>query len=509
MNELIAKVSLTSNRVETNAIEVKFNSSFEKTLGVKVVHPGRYSIESGDNTRGARSCDGYFEYCSPAKKDRPMLAIMEYKYKAHDLRTSHGRACVLVQVLFYIHDFEQYPFAKTPNVILLADEKNAIVIQVNKVILNLVKRDNINWNSIAPSSAYDCPSCRPLVNELEKCLSNGEIPCSPFDLAQQSFTFEKITNCMQNYANNIAPNPGDIGKNNLRDAFNDFCKYELTGNEKTKNTDYRLCEFVTRLCCGGWSRNGKFGHLWRTSYSRNEISSMLRGADMCYPTKERQVNGDFWTPNWLVDYAKKMIDDTIPNWRDECVVYDFDPRIGNLISGLKIKNGLYTSSPSDERLNIIQHLNPNATVFNFDFLNDDIENLEPHLLRDIKNGKKNFLFFSNPVYATACNHGSSSKTIDAKHTLMNKIMTKNKIGKCKENLLSQFIYRIIMLKEQFNINISIALFANPIFLSGGTYDGLRKVMAKNFRFKDAILVKSKEFGTKGDEGISFSIWTSK
>jgi hypothetical protein len=144
--------------------------------------------------------------------------------------------------------------------------------------------------------------------------------------------------------------------------------------------------------------------------------------------------------------------------------------------------------------------------FQYDFLNDDYEKL-PVGLRNAIEGGKGIIVLMNPPYATATENSTDegSHKAGVSDTVIKKMMDKDKIGKSKEQLYSQFIYRIV----NFNQNIQIALFCPPLLLSGDSYSGLRKYMFQKLDFKKGFLMDAKNFADVKSWGLSFSILSSK
>lgn len=87
-------------------------------------------------------------------------------------------------------------------------------------------------------------------------------------------------------------------------------------------------------------------------------------------------------------------------------------------------------------------------------------------------------------------------------------MKKNKIGGCSQNLYAQFLYRILLIKQQYNLtNTHIGIFCPTLFLSGSMFDKFRNVFLNEFSFNNAIQFKASEFADCADSwAISFSFW---
>ena len=89
-------------------------------------------------------------------------------------------------------------------------------------------------------------------------------------------------------------------------------------------------------------------------------------------------------------------------------------------------------------------------------------------------------------------------------------MKKDKIGACSANLYAQFLYRIMMIKEQYNLtNYAVALFCKPNYLSGETYKIFRKKWLSNFEYSSGVLFNASHFANVSALwGINFTIWKS-
>jgi hypothetical protein len=193
------------------------------------------------------------------------------------------------------------------------------------------------------------------------------------------------------------------------------------------------------------------------------------------------------------------------NWKDEYVVWDNCCGGKNLTRDYRFKE-LYCSTLFESELQIGERYNKEATSFQFDFLNDDLSKLPQGLINAFEQNKP-IVFFINPPYATATNRNETSKEGVAK-TKINIEMLNNNIGGASQNLYAQFLYRIVMLKQEYNLTkCHIALFSPSLFLTGTAWKGFRKTFLDTFNYNDGILFKASHFADVSDSwGISFSLW---
>ena len=227
-------------------------------------------------------------------------------------------------------------------------------------------------------------------------------------------------------------------------------------------------------------------------------------------SNEQRNKGKFYTPTLFVDYAHKMISEALgDDWKDEYVVWDNCCGTKNLTRDYRFKE-LYCSTLENAELDISSRYNPEATSFQFDFLNDPLEKLPKGLLEAFEKNKK-IVFFLNPPYATTNGLAINAKTkSNIATTKINLLMKRDKIGRCSENLYAQFLYRIINICQTYNLqNVHICLFSPITFLTQPTFISLRYVMFKYLKYNSGCYFNASNFGGVAPTwGISFSILSS-
>ena len=240
-----------------------------------------------------------------------------------------------------------------------------------------------------------------------------------------------------------------------------------------------------------------------------------------YVSQDRRNKGEFYTPTLFVDYAHRMMAEQFgEDWKEKYVVWDNCWGTGNLTRDYHFGE-LYCSTLFQSELDMGANYNPEATKFQFDFLNDYIpapndlvqfNSKIPQGLYDALVNNKPLVFLINPPYGMAANgfaSTNSSKEGIAK-TKINKLMLNENIGACSQNLYAQFLYRIYRIKEVFNLtNCHIALYSPSLFLTGPSWKTFRKKFLSNFSFVKACQFQASHFADVADSwGISFSIWKS-
>ena len=461
-------------------------------------------------------CDGYLE----EGEENTLRLLAEFKYD-YDLNSSMERAKVLIQVIFYLKRFENEG-KKLPNVILVGDKNECFLLHTNDILKYLDY--DLDW-SIAPSTAHN--------KHIETCieLSKEENLRSLYiHEINDKFSFKDIADKIKDMNNNIKRQV-HITEHNLDMAFETFISRShidinaITPNNLvgvfvgciTNKTDYYLHPNKKNTLITPYGEikvkaDGYKSYIdyFSRDYTAIEIRKFTEIADRLIEDINRRKKGEFYTPKLFVDYAHKMIEEQLgADWREKFVVWDNCCGTKNLTKDYNFAE-LYCSTLEQSELEMSAKYNPNSTSFQFDFLNDSLDNLPKGLLNAFEQDKP-IVFLINPPYATANNldKDGTSKEGVAKTTI-NEQMLNDKIGACSQNLYAQFLYRILMIKNKYNLtNLHIALFSPTLYLSGTSWKSFRNVFLNNFHYNDGCTFKASHFADCADNwGIAFSFWAN-
>ena len=179
----------------------------------------------------------------------------------------------------------------------------------------------------------------------------------------------------------------------------------------------------------------------------------------------------------------------------------------------------YISTLSEDDANYCRRIFSAAEVFQYDYLNDDVEELfgegdgqrrkMPEKLRkDLHNPKLKWLIFINPPFATsnlsAFSAGKVSKS-GVSDTAIRRVMLKNGYGETGRELFSQFLFRIS--REFEGKKGYLGLFSTLKYLNAPND---RKLREGFFRYtaERGFLFSSENFeGSKGKFPVAFAVWS--
>ena len=165
------------------------------------------------------------------------------------------------------------------------------------------------------------------------------------------------------------------------------------------------------------------------------------------------------------------------------------------------------------------NLFPGATIFQYDYLNDDIQLVMegadllddklgwklPRKLREaLADKSKKWVVFINPPYgeATAGVAHGANKT-GASDTQVKAVMSQVDLGKAGNELFVQFMYRI---HREFQRGVQLGVYANLKYVNSQAFEIFRDKIFQP-EYKSGFIFPASAFqGTKGEWPVSFLLW---
>lgn len=495
---------LLASAHEESDVRVAFAPAFQKAFRVSQIdHHCR--------------CDGYIENIF-------MRLIIEFKFD-EDFSRRTEIAKVLVQVLYYLKLFELDGRA-LPNVVFVGDKNECFVLHSNP-LLNYLDED-IDW-TIAPSNAAAAnmdlvmkisrdANINPFIIDIDDNFQFDSVISRIEELANNETSYVRVTEhnlslSFENFVQKVIRRPGDFSPSELVAIY--------MGTITDKENYFRHPSNPNKLLASGRTVdiNGanfdSFFSYFDRSYSSQERNRFTEIADRLIEDTQRRRAGEFYTPTPFVDHAHRMLESVIgEEWKDEFVVWDNCWGTGNLTRDYRFRE-LYISNIDEQEMLMGSRYNRNSTKFVFDFLNDNIEpdvygnTRVPEGLRRALEEDRPFVFFLNPPYARNSGENNNVGTSDEVcFTAMRTIMNANNMGVCVSNLYAQFLYRMNLIKQTYNLtNVYIAIFCPTLYLTGESWKNFRAVFLQNFEFIKACTFKASYFADVAETwGIAFSIW---
>jgi len=171
-------------------------------------------------------------------------------------------------------------------------------------------------------------------------------------------------------------------------------------------------------------------------------------------------------------------------------------------SGMRGK--LFTSTLHADDAAKVAH--PSLTMsFTYDFQRQVDCDLPAELRHALEEQKHWAMIINPPFKATTSARLDSSPEIGA--TIVAKDMGKVGLRRTANVSSMQFLYRILELATNYNLDLMIGVFTQPTFLIADSYAGFLDLWLDRFKFVNGFVVNGKEFGVKWSNWpLAYTVW---
>ncbi len=464
-----------------------------------------------------------------------------FEFKAdknfHNLK---ALATILAQALYYIRRLKYIEVDKNiPFFICLADKNEATITETRKWS-NYYANDSYDW--VRPASKPD-PK---LIDHLVKEPETGKLHVYSITKKQEHEAFRK------NLENALNPQLildfGDkkvINEDNFEAVFDHWKgvigQYIVNGY---KPSFYFLANIQrdkiiidkenSRVVFTFEDRNSKtqkvlmkdYNYFWSIyDYvsSIETINGIHAKLDRLTDESQRRFEGEFYTPLRFGQKAIHYFNEVLgKNWfkSGKYRIWDMAAGTGNLEYHLPAEayKYLYMSTLHGSEADHLKKVFPNATCFQYDYLNDDVEfvfnkdNLPfvpnwklPKKLRDeLADPNITWIVFINPPFATAQVGGAKGESKKGvSKTKVELAMDKEDAGHVKRELFAQFMFRIV---HELPKNTFLGMFSKLKYLNAPDSIDYRDKYF-NYKYEKGFIFKSTTFhGVNGKYPIGFLVW---
>lgn len=481
-------------------------------------------------------------------------------------REDRVRAEVLLQVVCYLKQMQDNGDV-LPKAVIIGSKVDCFAVGIN-ALSKYAAMNITGYKSASTAYKYNTAIMQEMLKDevlLEQCLI--------FDI-NADFDMQSIAERVVKLAKGINLRLS-LDVRSVAKAFDYFTMYVLKNTSKmdirkqqelflkllidAKDNDYVLNN--DRIYVAG-ERVDVDGRAFRTfqatykvtePYTSDEERAITATADRLIEDADRRRKGDFYTPTVWVDEAHKMLTEQLgADWREKYVVWDCCCGTKNLTRDYGFKE-LYSSTLIEGDLALSSKYNVSGTprnelgcAFQYDFLNDDVDEFEDIAARckienrkpcldDFKGTKlyrigeglleslcagKPLLFFINPPYGAAGNakqHHADESDRDTEvnktglaATKINLLMKQHKVGASSQQLYAQFMYRCMRIADLFGVLCNLALYSKCAVKCSPTFTGLRASMVeRGMKNYASMMFCAADFADCSDQwGVLFSCWTN-
>ncbi|MBR1729800.1 MAG: hypothetical protein IJ728_09790 [Selenomonadaceae bacterium] len=466
----------------------------------------------------------------------------EFKFDDH-LKNLSTRARVIAQALYYVRKLKYGKVAEVPSKYICGIDKNSAVIFETVSLKNYYlksNRKNYDWD-LAPSNP-----CKKLVADLENDPLIQNVHVYDLSNVEDENNFVDRLKYLLNEQIQLIEVKKEINEDNFfeifqywRSLFENYVEngrkcseYFITDIENGRSTllDKTV---IFRMSNGDLIEKTipiddykYFWSVYEKIYNSKTVIAIRQKMDRMSEIELRRFTGEFFTP---IDFARKALDyleRTIgSNWykSKNFRLWDMAAGTGNLefVLPAEALQYCYISTLLDDDAKYCKKIFPEATVFQYDYLNDDVEFLNNELLskmytkrkmpknliEDLKNPNLKWIIFFNPPYATASNFERSDNRKDKNNvsmTAIRELMNNDNLGEVSRELYSQFLYRINL--EFKDRQAWLGMFSTLKYMNSNNDQKMRDKIF-DYEFERGFVFSSQNFqGCKGKFPVGFLIW---
>lgn len=467
--------------------------------------------------------------------------FFEFKF-SRTLQKRASRAAVLAQVMYYIRRLRLGHAEKIiPPVICIADSQRAFftnTLDWRKFYSNDRKYD---WD-LAPSqpdgklvtdiSAFDKTEAIKVFDLLDNAeyeifnqrLANYRTSQAEFDFRVKKLITEENFEEVFDYWNKCF---GDAVRNGTKSSRYFLCDIQQGRSEYNREENKVVFHIGPKENRAKKILPKEYEWFW-SNYEKvtdpTACRNILAKVDRLTDEPIRRFTGEFFTPVSFARKAHSYLEKVVgPKWwTKKYRLWDMAAGTGNLEWFLPADAypSIYLSTLHEEDTEHCKRVFPGATVFKYDYLNDDVEavfgiqslfsktrTLPENLLSDLADPEIKWIIFINPPFATsqkAGTSGASKKSVSS--TKIRPLMHQQGLGEVSRELFAQFLFRI---RQEFaGKQAFLGLFSTLKYVNANNDQKFRDQVFQ-FTYRDGFVFSSANFsGTKQANPfpVGFLVW---
>ena len=472
--------------------------------------------------------------------------LFEFKFK-RNLQVLTSRAAIVAQMLYYIRRLKIGNSKLTVPRLLCAVDHNQAFILDTKTFKHVYGSTNakFDWDR-APSTP--CPNIVMACREVSE-LANANVYgfASPVEWENfESLLSRNLSTDLELDFSGIEKKT--VSEDNFESAF-ELWSGRFSGYIKD---DRKLSEYFLADLREGASvflrergevafdlGNGAlikkpvpirdYENFWAT-YDRVSDPGVLRSirqrVDRLSVEDFRRFTGEFYTPIEFAHKGMEYLERTIgPRWWENGYrLWDMAAGTGNLLYDLPAEAlpHCYVSTLLEDDADYCSRLFPESTVFQYDYLNDDVAilhgggldfeaagispKLPARLVEELRNPELKWIIFINPPFATS-NVGARDSDVSKDSVSMTQVrrqMGSENLLETSRELFSQFLWRIS--KDFAGKDAVLGMFSKLKYLNAPNDQKMRDGFF-SYKFETGFCFPARAFhGNKGNFAVGFLIW---
>ena len=467
--------------------------------------------------------------------------FFEFKF-SRSLQKRDSRAAVIAQVIYYVRRLRLgYADKVVPPVICVADSMQAFFTETKKWQKFYNHETKYDWE-LAPSQ----PDQKLVADIAAAAETNAIKVFDVLDEAEYDLFSQRLAQHRTKQAEFDFRVKKLITEENFEEVFDYWNKcFGDSVRNGTKSSRYFLCDIQQGR--SEYDRNEnkvvfligpdekkpkkilpkEYEWFW-SNYEKvtdaDAIRNILAKVDRLTDDPIRRFTGEFFTPVAFARKAHSYLEKVVgPKWWTKNYrLWDMAAGTGNLEWFLPADAypSIYLSTLHHEDVQHCKRVFPGATVFQYDYLNDDVESVfddqslfdrqakrPANLLRDLYDPNIKWIIFINPPFATSQKAGYSGESKkNVSDTKIRPLMHAQGLGEVSRELFAQFLFRI---RQEFAGKAAhLGLFSTLKYVNSNNDQKFRDQVFR-FGFENGFVFSSANFsGTQAANPfpVGFLVW---
>jgi hypothetical protein len=467
--------------------------------------------------------------------------FFEFKF-SRSLQKRDARAAVLAQVMYYVRRLRLgYADKVVPPVICIADADQAFFTGTHRWKKFYASETKYDWElapsqpdeklvaDIAAAAETEAIKVFEILDEAEyelfsQRLAQHRATQAEFDFRVKKLITEENFEEVFDYWNKCF---GDAVRNGTKSSRYFLCDIRQDGSSYDRNENKVVFHIGPEENRAKKILPKEYEWFW-SNYEKvtdaAAVRNILAKVDRLTDEPIRRFTGEFFTPVAFARKAHSYLEKVIGAkwWTKNYRLWDMAAGTGNLEWFLPADayKSIYLSTLHHEDVQHCKRVFPGATVFQYDYLNDDVEDIfddqslfdraskkPENLRRDLYDPNIKWIIFINPPFATSQKAGySGASKQSVSDTKIRPLMHQADLGEVSRELFAQFLFRIR--KEFADKEAHLGLFSTLKYINSNNDQKFRDRVFQ-FGFENGFVFSSANFsGTQASNPfpVGFFVW---
>lgn len=459
-----------------------------------------------------------------------------YEFKLNRNFLNNKDCCkTIAQIVYYLHDLKYGDFLEPVSFYFCGASKNTAFIGKSSDYANWYDSERYDWDRAASS-----PDEKLIIDISKRLQINSFSEKKKYNIRIYDISNSEAENIFIENLNTVKSQQSlfeeegfckkKITSSNFISVFDLWCRNFKHTVDETRHSiqDYFLSDIYTgkifddkvmlQFSNGTFEQINipirKYRDFWNMfeKIKTQDICNLRQFGDRLIEESRRRFEGAFYTPLSFANKGLEYLESVIGKewWKSgKYRFWDMACGTGNLEFTLPSDalQYCYLSTLDDDEVSYLKQIYPLATCFQYDYLNDDIQDgkityskLPQHLQEDLKNPDLKWIVFINPPWAAP-----NSKKVGegVSMTKIRDMMAGEGLKEASRELFIQFLYRI---HKELPEQTTLCLYSTIKYINSNNDQRIRDTFF-DYTFKKGFTFSASNFYQATNRFLcAFAVW---